>query len=50
MQITAVLDLGSGDPAQAHTARVKFTVRTAGLYIISILIGNLLNVILSKYV
>ncbi|XP_047019483.1 apoptosis-resistant E3 ubiquitin protein ligase 1 isoform X2 [Helicoverpa zea] len=38
-QVTAVIDLGSGDPAQANTARVKFTVRTAGVYIISIMIG-----------
>ncbi|XP_045534642.1 apoptosis-resistant E3 ubiquitin protein ligase 1 [Papilio machaon] len=39
-KISAVLELGSGDPALAHTARVKFTVRTAGLYIISIMIGG----------
>ncbi|XP_063893662.1 apoptosis-resistant E3 ubiquitin protein ligase 1 isoform X3 [Helicoverpa armigera] len=38
-QVTAVIELGSGDPAQANTARVKFTVRTAGVYIISIMIG-----------
>ncbi|CAG4934509.1 unnamed protein product [Parnassius apollo] len=39
-KITAVMELGSDDPAQAHTARVKFTVRTAGLYVISVLIGG----------
>ncbi|XP_075974360.1 apoptosis-resistant E3 ubiquitin protein ligase 1 isoform X3 [Anticarsia gemmatalis] len=38
-KVTAVIELGSGDPAQANTARVKFTVRTAGVYIISIMIG-----------
>ncbi|XP_045768225.1 apoptosis-resistant E3 ubiquitin protein ligase 1 isoform X2 [Maniola jurtina] len=39
-KITAVVELGSGDPAKANTARVKFTVRTAGVYIINILIGG----------
>ncbi|CAB3235318.1 unnamed protein product [Arctia plantaginis] len=39
-KVTAVIELGSGDPAQANTARVKFTVRTAGIYIISIMIGG----------
>ncbi|XP_026314729.1 apoptosis-resistant E3 ubiquitin protein ligase 1 [Hyposmocoma kahamanoa] len=39
-KITAVVELGSGDPSQANTARVKFTVRTAGVYIISIMIGG----------
>jgi hypothetical protein len=34
------VELGSGDPALANTARVKFTVRTAGLYIISVTIGQ----------
>ncbi|CAH2240536.1 jg6451 [Pararge aegeria aegeria] len=38
-KITAVVELGSGDPAKANIARVKFTVRTAGVYIINILIG-----------
>ncbi|KAJ8730496.1 hypothetical protein PYW08_001909 [Mythimna loreyi] len=38
-KVTAVIELGSGDPAQANTARVKFTVRTAGVYIVSIMIG-----------
>lgn len=38
--MTAVIELGSGDPAQAHTARVKFTVRTAGVYIIAVTIGK----------
>ncbi|KAM3963767.1 LOW QUALITY PROTEIN: apoptosis-resistant E3 ubiquitin protein ligase 1 [Aphomia sociella] len=37
-KITSVVELGSGDPAQANTARVKFTVRTAGVYIISVMI------------
>ena len=36
-----MIELGSGDPAQANTARVKFTVRTAGVYIVSISIGEL---------
>ncbi|XP_049868280.1 apoptosis-resistant E3 ubiquitin protein ligase 1 isoform X2 [Pectinophora gossypiella] len=39
-KITAVVELGSGDPAQANTARVKFTVRTATVYIISVMIGG----------
>ncbi|XP_069356586.1 apoptosis-resistant E3 ubiquitin protein ligase 1 isoform X2 [Maniola hyperantus] len=39
-KVTAVVELGSGDPAKANTARVKFTVRTAGVYIINILIGG----------
>ncbi|CAH2108694.1 unnamed protein product [Euphydryas editha] len=39
-KIAAVVELGSGDPAKANTARVKFTVRTAGVYIINILIGG----------
>ncbi|KAL0881242.1 hypothetical protein ABMA27_002339 [Loxostege sticticalis] len=39
-KITPVVELGSGDPAQANTARVKFTVRIAGLYIISVTIGG----------
>ncbi|XP_047530174.1 apoptosis-resistant E3 ubiquitin protein ligase 1 isoform X1 [Vanessa atalanta] len=39
-KITAVVELGSGDPAKANIARVKFTVRTAGVYIINILIGG----------
>ncbi|XP_045494960.1 apoptosis-resistant E3 ubiquitin protein ligase 1 isoform X2 [Colias croceus] len=39
-KVTAVVELGSGQPALAHTARVKFTVRTAGVYVISILIGG----------
>ncbi|CAH2077178.1 unnamed protein product, partial [Iphiclides podalirius] len=39
-KISAVMELGSGDPALAHTARVKFTVRTAGLYLISVTIGG----------
>ncbi|XP_063624690.1 apoptosis-resistant E3 ubiquitin protein ligase 1 [Cydia splendana] len=39
-KMTAVIELGSGDPAQAHTARVKFTVRTAGVYIIAVTIGG----------
>ncbi|XP_061383208.1 apoptosis-resistant E3 ubiquitin protein ligase 1-like isoform X1 [Danaus plexippus] len=39
-KIAAVVELGSGDPAKAHTARVKFTVRTAGVYVINILIGG----------
>nr|XP_049696665.1 apoptosis-resistant E3 ubiquitin protein ligase 1 isoform X2 [Helicoverpa armigera] len=43
-KVTAVIELGSGDPAQANTARVKFTVRTAGVYIISIMIGEMSNV------
>uniref|UniRef100_A0A2A4K2U1 HECT-type E3 ubiquitin transferase n=1 Tax=Heliothis virescens TaxID=7102 RepID=A0A2A4K2U1_HELVI len=38
-KVTAVIELGSGDPAQANTARVKFTVRTAGVYVISVMIG-----------
>lgn len=38
-QVTAVIELGSGDPAQANTARVKFTVRQAGVYIVSVMIG-----------
>lgn len=40
-KVTAVIELGSGDPAKANTARVKFTVRTAGAYIISVMIGGL---------
>ncbi|KAJ0175869.1 hypothetical protein K1T71_009028 [Dendrolimus kikuchii] len=40
LAVTAVIELGSGDPAQANTARVKFTVRTAGVYVISIMIGG----------
>ncbi|XP_068632769.1 apoptosis-resistant E3 ubiquitin protein ligase 1 [Battus philenor] len=39
-KISTVMELGSGDPALANTARVKFTVRTAGLYIISIMIAG----------
>ncbi|XP_026733196.1 apoptosis-resistant E3 ubiquitin protein ligase 1 isoform X1 [Trichoplusia ni] len=39
-KVTAVVELGSGDPAQANTARVKFTVRTAGVYIVSVMIGG----------
>ncbi|XP_053612739.1 apoptosis-resistant E3 ubiquitin protein ligase 1 isoform X2 [Plodia interpunctella] len=39
-KISSVVELGSGDPAQANTTRVKFTVRSAGLYIISIMIGG----------
>ncbi|XP_060803597.1 apoptosis-resistant E3 ubiquitin protein ligase 1 [Amyelois transitella] len=39
-KISFILELGSGDPAQANTARVKFTVRTAGMYIISVMIGG----------
>ncbi|XP_072939156.1 apoptosis-resistant E3 ubiquitin protein ligase 1 [Epargyreus clarus] len=39
-KITAVVELGSGDPAQANTARAKFTVRTAGVYIINVMIGG----------
>ncbi|XP_052755161.1 apoptosis-resistant E3 ubiquitin protein ligase 1 [Galleria mellonella] len=39
-KITAVMELGSDDPAQANTARVKFTVRTAGVYTISVTIGG----------
>ncbi|KAF9795811.1 hypothetical protein SFRURICE_013817 [Spodoptera frugiperda] len=38
-KVTAVIELGSGDPAQANTARVKFTVRQAGVYIVSVMIG-----------
>lgn len=38
--MTAVIELGSGDPSQAHTARIKFTVRIAGVYTISVLIGE----------
>ncbi|KAG7305871.1 hypothetical protein JYU34_008414 [Plutella xylostella] len=40
-KISTVMELGSAaDPAQANTARVQFTVRTAGLYIISVMIGG----------
>ncbi|XP_059055440.1 apoptosis-resistant E3 ubiquitin protein ligase 1 [Achroia grisella] len=39
-KVTAVMELGSGDPAQANTARAKFTVRIAGVYIISVTIGG----------
>lgn len=39
-QIAAVSELGSDDPALAHTARYKFTVRTAGIYLVSITIGE----------
>lgn len=46
-----MVELGSGDPAKANTARVKFTVRTAGVYIINILIGEctLSSVLLRLY-
>ncbi|CAG9129246.1 unnamed protein product [Plutella xylostella] len=41
ISISTVMELGSAaDPAQANTARVQFTVRTAGLYIISVMIGG----------
>ncbi|XP_022116720.1 apoptosis-resistant E3 ubiquitin protein ligase 1 [Pieris rapae] len=39
-KITAVVELGSGQPSLAHTARVKFTVRTAGVYVIAVMIGG----------
>ncbi|CAG9785867.1 unnamed protein product [Diatraea saccharalis] len=39
-KITPVVELGSGDPAQAHTARVQFTVRVAGLYTIAVTIDT----------
>ncbi|RVE41007.1 hypothetical protein evm_014343 [Chilo suppressalis] len=38
--ITPVIELGSGDPALAHTARVHFTVRAAGIYTITVTIGG----------
>lgn len=41
LQISTVCELGSStDPNSANTARVKFTVRTSGVYVISIMIGN----------
>ncbi|XP_050668968.1 apoptosis-resistant E3 ubiquitin protein ligase 1 isoform X2 [Leptidea sinapis] len=39
-KIAAVVELGSGEAALAHTARVKFTVRLAGLYVIAVMIGG----------
>ncbi|CAH0692663.1 unnamed protein product [Chilo suppressalis] len=39
-RITPVIELGSGDPALAHTARVHFTVRAAGIYTITVTIGG----------
>lgn len=40
-KMSAVVELGSGDPAHANTARIKFTVRTSGVYIISVMIGGM---------
>nr|XP_037870320.1 apoptosis-resistant E3 ubiquitin protein ligase 1 isoform X2 [Bombyx mori] len=39
-KVQAVIELGCGDPAQANVARVQFTVRTAGVYLISVTIGG----------
>lgn len=39
-QVATVMELGSGDPALANQARVKFTVRTAGVYLVSITISK----------
>lgn len=35
-----MVELGSGDPAQAHAARAQFTVRAAGVYHVNVLIGQ----------
>ncbi|KAJ6649770.1 Apoptosis-resistant E3 ubiquitin protein ligase 1, partial [Pseudolycoriella hygida] len=39
-KVVAISELGSSDPSNANIAKVKFTVRTAGQYKISVLIGT----------
>lgn len=40
-KVVALSELGSSDPNSANEAKVKFTVRTAGQYKISIMIGSI---------